>query len=83
MTVEELTQITTANTLAIAEINKTQAEAARSIAQLTNAMLSLHESVKSLETTAEVLLESVKGHDVQIAQLVKEWQAYLTREKRT
>ena len=83
MTFEELTQITTANSLAIAEINKTQAENNKAIGQLTNAVLSLHESVKSLETTAEVLLESANKHDAAIANLEKQWQAYLTREKRT
>ena len=72
MTTKELTDIVAHNTTAIAENTK-------AIAQLTNMMFSTHESIKSLETTAEVLLESAKKHDEAIANLEQQWQAYLRR----
>ena len=70
LTTKELTDIVTANSLAIAENTK-------AIAALTNNSLSLHDSIKSLETVAEVLLESAKKHDEAIANLEKQWQAYV------
>jgi septation ring formation regulator EzrA len=38
----------------------------------------VHELVKSLERTAELLLESASKHEAAIANLEKQWQAYIT-----
>ena len=97
MTTKELTAIVTANSLAMAEhtkamaehgramaeLNKSQAENSKSIAQLVQNSLILHDSIKSLETTA-------LAHDAQIDELIeghkslqKEWEAYLRRQPRT
>lgn len=70
MTTKELTDIVAANSLAIAENTK-------SIAQLTQNSLTLHESIKSLEAAAEILLESANKHEAVIANLEKQWQAYI------
>ena len=90
MTTKELTAIVTANSLglaehtkAMAEINKALAENNKSIAQMVQNSLILHDSIKSLETTA-------LAHDAQIDELIeghkslqKEWEAYLRRLPRT
>jgi len=70
LTTKELTDIVAANSLAIAENTK-------SIAQLTQNSLTLHESIKSLEAAAEILLESANKHEAVIANLEKQWQAYI------
>ena len=77
MTTKELTDITVQNTLAIAEHNKAMAEHDRAtaennkaIAQLTSMLLSTHESIKSLATTAAAQNEAISA-------LSREWQAYI------
>jgi hypothetical protein len=84
VTSKELSEIVTANSLALAEhtkamaeITRAQAENTRSIAQLTENSLLLHDSIKSLEVIA-------RSHDAQIEELresmrdlQKQWQAYL------
>ena len=71
MTTKELTEIVTKHDVSIAEINQ-------ALAYTTHNLLLLHESVKSLETVAESLLESANKHEAAIAGLEKQWQAYLT-----
>jgi len=73
---KELTEIVNKQNLTLAEINQ-------ALAQMTRNSLVLHESIKSLETTA-------LAHDSQIGELIdgmeflkKEWQAYLSRQPRT
>ncbi len=70
MTTKELTAIVTANSAAIAENT-------RSIGQLAHSVLVTHESIKALETVAETLLESARKHDEAIANLERQWQAYI------
>lgn len=70
MTAKELTEIVTQNTLAIAENTKT-------IAQLTNMVLTTHQSVKSLEITAVAHNEALDQLTADIAALSREWQAYI------
>lgn len=80
MTTEELTEIVTANSLAIAQNTAAIAENTKSIAQLTNGIMTLHESVKSLATATQaqgILIEELSA-DIRILQ--KEWQAYLRRQ---
>ena len=76
MNAEELTEIVTQNTHAIAANTA-------SIAELTKSVLILHDSIKSLETTA-------LAHDAQIDELIesrkileREWSAYLRRQPNT
>jgi uncharacterized protein HemX len=63
-----------------AETTRATAENTKAIAQLTTLILTQHESIKSLETTALT-------HDAQIDELIeghkalqKEWEAYLRRQ---
>lgn len=70
MTTKELTEVVTKHGATLAELNL-------AIAQLVHNSLILHDSIKSLETTA-------LAHDAQIEELIegrksleKEWQAYL------
>ncbi len=76
MTSEELTEIVNKQNVTLAEINQ-------ALAQMLRNSLILHDSIKSLETTA-------LAHDAQIDELTdnmrllqKEWQAYLNRLPRT
>ena len=78
LTTKELTALAAANTIAIAENTK-------SIAQLTQNSLILHESIKSLETTAlshdaqiDELIESGKKLHEDMTELKQQFQAYLT-----
>jgi ribosomal protein L17 len=79
LTTKELNDIVAQNSLAIAENT-------RSIAQLVQNSLILHESIKALENTAlahdaqiDELIESGKRRDEAITNLEKQWQAYLNR----
>jgi len=76
VTNEELTATVNKQSLSIAEINQ-------ALAHMTRNSLILHESIKSLETTAEILLESANKHEAAITNLEKQWQAYLSRQPRT
>ncbi len=76
MTNEELTAIVNQQNVTLAEINQ-------ALAQMLRNSLILHDSIKSLETTA-------LAHDAQIDELIeghkslqKEWEAYLRRQPRT
>jgi tetrahydromethanopterin S-methyltransferase subunit B len=77
LTAKELTQFVAQNTLAIAENTRAIAENSKTIAQLTNMVLATHESIKSLETVAESLLESANKHEAVIQNLEHQWQAYI------
>src|SRR5215475_9991938 len=79
LTTKELAALATANSLAIAEHNKAIGEVNKALAEHTGRIMTLHDSVKSLERVAELLLESVTKHDAIIANLEQQWQAYLNR----
>ena len=66
-----------ANTLAIAEINKTIAENNKAIAQLTNGLLASRENIDRLAGVVETLAATVAAHDEQIASITKQWEAYV------
>jgi hypothetical protein len=79
LTTKELTDIVTANSLAIAQNTAAIAGNTKAITELTNGLHSVHASIKSLEVVAEHLLETANKHAESIAILEKEWQAYLRR----
>jgi phage-related tail protein len=64
---------------AVAATNAAVATTEKSIAELTRLFTGTHESIKSLETVAETLLESVTKQAEEMAALRIEWQAYLRR----
>jgi hypothetical protein len=84
MTTKELTEIVTANSLALAEHTKAMAEINKAIAQQTQNSLLLHESVKSLEKTAlahdaqiDAQIENQNKLIESVGDLQKQWQAYI------
>ena len=72
MTIKELSRIVGQNSLAIAENSK-------AIAQLTNGILTSHDSIKSLERIALAHDEALETLTKDIANLTREWQAYVKR----
>ena len=77
MTFEQLTDLATKNTVAIAHINETQAKNAETIAALTNSVVTLHDSVMTLHNDVTALAAIVKAHDGKLETLERMLQAYL------
>jgi hypothetical protein len=72
LTTEELTALAAANTVAIAENTK-------SIAQLTQNSLILHDSIKGLEAIAESHNDDIEKLTGEVRALTRQWQAYINR----
>ena len=72
MTTKELTALAASNTIAIAENTK-------SIAQLTQNSLILHDSIKALEAIAESHNDDIEKLTHEVRALTREWQAYIKR----
>ena len=77
MTFEQLTELATKNTVAIAHVNETQAQTAATIAALTNTVVTLHSDVMTLHNDVMALAEIVKSHDGKLESLERMLQAYL------
>jgi hypothetical protein len=65
---------------AVSSVLHTSAENTRAIADLNRSLMTIRDSIKSLETVAETLLESANKHEAVIVHLEKQLQAYLTRQ---
>jgi hypothetical protein len=83
-TILTLIEIVTANSLAISELNKAQAQNAAAIAGLSSSVVTLHDSTMTLHNDVTALAAIVKAHDGEIQELkrlvesvTKQWQAYI------